>query len=652
MSYIEEVDKLIDAGELKRAKDICDRYERDEEAQLRIAKIYYLEGKVGLAESLCKKYPNNSEFEKFLITVLTKEGKFDFVKYYEALEICYRYMHNDQIVKSQFVKILIKMERYDEVEKICLEEKDDETFISQLIKSYIKQGKYEKARNLCEKRLDVLAIKSQYITVLIAEGNKEKAKEICRANPDNVVLQSQLITMLMNENKFEEAKEIALKHVESSVVSRQLKKINKYLNSRMTTVKDYYKNTEAKEEKDVSVEEKKIDEKQEEIKEERKDRRDRKDKKNKNSNEVPYIDIIKTKIYMDDIPREYIEDLKKSDLDPWQKSVAIIAIYKKKNETKNAELALKEAKRLFKTDPVKLKKLNSLVSYVSSNKQKMFDWNAFDRIINWEINEDYATSIRLRREEDKLIGEEQLVKVEKEENKIDEKQEEIKEQLKEEVQKQVEEKVDEKEETVKQESKEIVIEGLQQVAVIDLKKEEKTENIESKKEESVKEEKVEEVKEEAKQEQVQQTKKVKKNKNKEKGKHKKEQDLENKMMVDVYKTEIMKLKSKIANSNNIKEFYVVDNIEEKPATDLRAKMQIVMYLRKYGLDKVALEGFPQEYEIYDLINKMMMYKRADSKYDDSKILEEIMEKASKIEGNNEYIYKLLDDVTKKSGEQR
>ena len=191
MSYIEEVDKLIEAGELKIAKDICDRHERDEEAQLRIARIYYLEGKYGLAESLCKNYQDNPAFEKFLITVLTKEGKFDFVKYYEALEICYRYMATDHIVKSQFVKILIKMERYDEVEKICLEEKDDETFISQLIKSYIKQGEYEKARNLCEKRLDVLAIKSQYITVLIAEGNKEKAKEICRANPDNVVLQSQ-----------------------------------------------------------------------------------------------------------------------------------------------------------------------------------------------------------------------------------------------------------------------------------------------------------------------------------------------------------------------------------------------------------------------------------------------------------------------------
>ena len=580
MSYIEEIDELIESGHLNRAMQLCLQYEDDEKVKYRIANIFSMKQMYNDAEEICYKYPGNKKMQRLLVETLIKHGSIISAKYEEAKQLCKKYMDEDEFFKSKYVKVLIKAEEYDEAEKICKEEISNIKMLSQLIKIYMKQNKLAEAKELCEKNLEIEAIKSQYVTVLIGEGNTEEAKQFC---PNNPIIQSQLISIYMSERNLDEAKKVAEANKTSTAIKGQLKIINSQIKKRE------HKNA--------------LKQKEERKDEERKNKEQVEEEK-----EIPYINIIKSRIYMDDLPREIIEEIKKSDLDDWQKMISIIAIYKKKRENGNAELTYKEAKKMFKSDPIKLKKLNSLNGYISSSKNKMFDLKMFDGIINWHVENKYCEEIQARKE--------------REAREIEEDDEKNKKIVLENKKQKEEQKAELEEENVQQKE--------------EIKKEQKVE--ETVKVNNVKVQNIPSL-----------PTKSKKNKNKEKEKSKKDKNKETLTIIEVYGSEITKLKAKIsvkANSSNInyiKEFNAIENIEEKSARDLRVKMQLVMYLRKYDLEKEAKEALPQEFEIYDLVNKMMMYKRADSRYDDSKIMQQILDKVAMIDGDNDYIYKLLDN---------
>ncbi|MBP3255276.1 MAG: hypothetical protein J6M60_02150 [Clostridia bacterium] len=604
MSYLEEIDKLIETGELRRAKEMCWEHENDEnnvEIQLRHVDILLMEQKYYEAEEICYKYPNNYEMQKLLINVLIKHGKSMPEKYQEAKALCEKYMENDVDVKVKYVKILIKEEKYDEAEKICKENITNIKMLSQLIKSYIKQNKLEEAKKICEEHFEEDPIKSQYVTVLITEGKLEQAKEVCQKYSENIIMQSQLISILILQDNLDEAKKVAEAHNTSQAIKSQLRIINHKLRTRERSEKKGHRFSYRPERKEKQ------------IKEENKGNDQIEEKKDIEQKEQSYINIIKTRIYLDYLPRELIEEIRNSDIDDWQKVISIMAIYKKKNENRNAEMTLKEAKRMFKTDPVKLKKLNSLSSYITSNKQKMFDWNLFDTMLKWKIDEKYA--------EDYRSG-----KIQVEED---------------------------KEEVVVAPKIEVIIEDSEEKGQIEPVEIEEQKEIKLEENTQEQNKMIEEKKKEQKQEIVTQIKavqtKVKKNKNKEKEKNKKLQEKELLTMSEKYRTQFTKLKAQIsakANSTSvmyIKDLNSVENLEEKSPKDLRVKMQFILYLRKYGLDKDANETLPQEYEVYDLINKLVLYKKADPRYDSSKLRQEILDKVSRIEGNNEYIHKILDD---------
>ena len=500
----------------------------------------------------------------------------------KAKEMC-KENENEHKIKFRVARILFMEDKIEEAEKMCKEFPDDIEMQALLITILTQEGKYEEAKEICGKYMDkLIAFKAQYVKILMKQGKYGEVERICLANIERPIFVSQLVDVYVKQGRYVEAKNVCRNNINIPTMEMQLKNINKA-----------YK------------------EKSKEISKEKNDK-------------IPFINRIKTRIYLDDIPNDYIEEIKNSNLNDWKKMVALMAIYKKRKENKNAEMMFKEAKKTYKNDPGKSKKLNMLGSYITSNKQKMIDWNAFDKTINWEIDENYAEEIRNKREQ------EEIKKKEQEEKEKQEKQEEI----------------------VQQEENKIIVIQQESIKEEDKKVEEKQEEKE--------EVQIKEIKIIPNMQNSEVRKKVKKNKNKEKEKNK-SKNVENKeelTMNDVYKEEIFEVKKQInirantSNINYIKEFNAVDNLEEKSAKDLRAKMQLVMYLRKYGKDKIAEESMPQEYEIYDLINKMLMYKRADSKYDDSEILEEIMSKVEKIDGNNEYIYELIEKAYKKNEEQR
>ena len=571
MSYLEEIDRLFEENKFEEARKLCEGHENERKIQVYLAKMFLIEKKYKKAEIICEKYPEDPEMQSLLIKAYTKEGKFIPQKYEDAKTICRKFMKKDKVILSQYIKILIKQGQYKEAEDICKANLDQMTIKSQLVSIYIEQERFDEAKELCMKHLDYIAIKSQYVKILMKEGRLQEAEKICIEEKENPTFKSQLIAILSREGKLEEAKKIAEENKDMNVIKIQLKKIDKKL-------------------KDNGVDEP-ISE-------------------GKLVNEQKYINVIKTRIYMEDNLRELTNEIKESDMDDWQRTIALIALYKKLKQNKNAELVYKEAKKIFEKDEIKMKKLKSISGYIVSTKQKLFDFNILDKMINWEIDENLANEIRERRKKEEEEIEKNTEKLREENKKIlEEKQEKI-----------VKEKIE------NEDKKEIV----------DVKQEQ----IEKKIEQPKKQEVV-----------TSNSQKEKKNKNK---KDKKKKDT----FGTLYKSEITVMKAKIngkANSSNInyiKEFSILENLEEKSITDLRAKMQFIMYLRKYGMDDLAKKDFSEEYEIYNLINNMMTLKRANPNYDDSKILEEIIDKASKLEGDNEYIYTLLDNATKKNDFQR
>ena len=533
------------------------------------------------------------------IDELIIENKLD-----EAKELCQKHeedKENEIKVKFRLAKILFIENKLEEAEKICKEYPNEVEMQSVLITILDKERKFEEAKAICSKYMDeIIVVKAQYVKILMKQEKYEEAEKICKDNIDNPIFILQLIKINLRQRRFQEAKRLCEEN-------------NKY-----PAIKAEYEEILLKE----------IDRKSRKKFDKYKDKKDN-NKAEKDENKTPYINKIKTRIYMDDISNEFIEEVKNARFDDWKKMVALMAIYKKRKENKNAEAIYKEAKKMFKNDPIKSKKLNSLGGCITANKQKMFDWNAFDNAVRWEIDEKYADEIRTKREQEELKRQEEEERSKKE----------------------LEEVAKQKEEIRKENIEENKVKEIQEEA-------RKIEEVKADKEEKILEQKVVS----NNQNSEVSIKKVKKNKNKEKEKAKeKKKDIEKQeelTMNDVYKDEIFEVKKQInirantSNINYIKEFNAVDNLEDKSAKDLRAKMQLVMYLRKYGKDKMAEESMPQEYEIYDLINKMLMYKRADSKYDDSEILGEILDKVSKIDGNNEYIYELIEKAYKKNGEQR
>lgn len=257
---------------------------------------------------------------------------------------------------------------------------------------------------------------------------------------------------------------------------------------------------------------------------------------------------------------------------------------------------LKDAKNVFKDDTIKVKELNKLQNVVLSKNNRIFDWTLFDHLINWKFDENVHQEIIQRK------------------SRIDK-----------EIKQKVEEKVVKKE--IKPEKKVFIVENAS-----------KTE----KKEIPTKKKKVSKSN-------IPKTKHCKLNKESTIG--------------IVFKDEIRQVQaSAYAKANNsigteqknfIYDLDMTELLAEKDVSNLRARMQMVMLLRKYGMPEVARDKLSLESEIYEDINHMVFQKKKDSQYNNSGNLKKIMENIEKIEGDNDYAYQLVNKALKQyEGEEK
>ena len=137
-------------------------------------------------------------------------------------------------------------------------------------------------------------------------------------------------------------------------------------------------------------------------------------------------------MYYDDVDFDFIEQVKQNNvgLSDWERTIALVAIYDKQKNQKAAEKLLKESKKALnktieqallqeqqptKEDTEKVKILNKLQNVATSKKPRAFDWAMYDEILGWQVDEKVYQEIMAKRDAEKA---EQVAKQEKIERQI------------------------------------------------------------------------------------------------------------------------------------------------------------------------------------------------------------------------------------------
>lgn len=144
------------------------------------------------------------------------------------------------------------------------------------------------------------------------------------------------------------------------------------------------------------------------------------------------LDFIKTKLYYDDVDFGFIEQIKQNDagLSDWERTVALVAIYDKQKSSKSAEKILKESKKALKArieqallreeqpskeDTERVKILNKLQDMAASKRPRAFDWSIYDEILGWQLDEKVHQEIIAKKD---VKNADQVAKQEKVEKQI------------------------------------------------------------------------------------------------------------------------------------------------------------------------------------------------------------------------------------------
>lgn len=305
---------------------------------------------------------------------------------------------------------------------------------------------------------------------------------------------------------------------------------------------------------------------------------------------INYINTIKTEMYYDKINSKRIEEIKKNDmeLDDWRKGIILLAIYDKKQNVKTFQTLIKEMKKSFKYDVEKMKYLNQLYN----KKSNIFDWKIFDSILSWKVDE-------------KLLKEEKNNAIE---NSNSEKKEKVIESTKNEDSKKIVE-------IVKKEKKEEMnkdIEGSEKM------KEKNQKNV------------IVSI--------PNNNSKVKKS-----SKNKKKEEKNNFVTIGSdFIEEISKLKAKMSMNSDMKMLDKIEIIEEKDSTDMRSRLELVLLLKKFGMEDVVEKRLSMENEIYNNINKFYKLKNQKSDLSVKKIKEGILKTVGA--DYKESTEKLLDEI--------
>ncbi len=125
-----------------------------------------------------------------------------------------------------------------------------------------------------------------------------------------------------------------------------------------------------------------------------------------------YLSIIRTRIYLDKIDDDFIDEINESEiLSQYQKTIILLALCEKNNMLKRAK-QIKDNSN-FKNENER-KEINKIIERIKSNKIKNFDLKRYDSVLGWEYNEELYESYLKQEEEEEEKSLENTIKVSKE----------------------------------------------------------------------------------------------------------------------------------------------------------------------------------------------------------------------------------------------
>ena len=253
---------------------------------------------------------------------------------------------------------------------------------SKEIRRLIKLRQFNEALRLIGKYPNDKVIQSQRITILIHKGNLEEAKRIGNREEfrNYAPIQSQMITIAIKEKNFEEAKRIGNKEEFRNNASIQSQMITIEINDSIA--------------KSFNIEENRSNQPLTE--------------------ELKFLNRIKTKIYYDKIERRDIDEIENNkDITDYERIYLLLAVYEKQKEIKKARELVKKYKAEYK-EAQDNKTLNGILQRIESKKAKIFDIGFYDEILHWEIDEDlkeeYEQEMKKESESKRELGEKRTEK--------------------------------------------------------------------------------------------------------------------------------------------------------------------------------------------------------------------------------------------------
>ena len=477
--------------------------------------------------------------------------------------------------------------------------------VSVEIGELILENKLEEAKERCKEFPKYEPIQSQYITILMKEGTKEsleEAKEKCKEFSKYEPIQLQYIKILINEGTRESLTKA------QKICNNPYFRNNKHIANKLQQI-NMALVFAPKQESRVSSE-------------------------ITNDPTAPansFLNEIRTRLYDDDITPQFIEQIKKNEsgLDEWSKTIALVAIYDKQKNVKASSQALKAAKKFFESDADKVKELNKLQDVVLSKKARIFDLNRFDQLLKWTMDEEIHNQILKRRTEATAVEQENIGVTAKpvEEKTLPKKPKESPKII-----------------TSKAVSVENEVSGK---AKNKEKKKTKPKNSETpnvKKEQTIGMIFEEEMK------QIQIGAYQRANGIDFYDSRLKVPDMKYKIPPEALQDLERKVKQQQLAFHDLD---TAEKVAEKPISNFRAKMQLIVLLRKYGMTEIAYQKLETESEIYDAINHMVAQQMQNPRLDNTETLANVIEKIEELKEDKESAYQFVDKATLKyKGKER
>ena len=125
------------------------------------------------------------------------------------------------------------------------------------------------------------------------------------------------------------------------------------------------------------------------------------DKETEEKNRKTKKNIIKTRIYLNEITPELLDEIQNSaeEIEEWEKIIIMLAICDK---TKNINRAKKILAQNKNVEGLNIKDVNRIMNQIKA-KKNIFDFNVYDKILGWELDEKLLDENRNTRQEIKKV---------------------------------------------------------------------------------------------------------------------------------------------------------------------------------------------------------------------------------------------------------